>query len=108
MVKSQLIRRVTAKLKYLSHQDVELAVNRMLTAMGDSLCRLDRIEIRGFGSFAPRYRASRNAHNPKSGKRVRTEPKYTPHFKPGKEMRERINATYGQPIKGMDDENDDS
>jgi integration host factor subunit beta len=108
MVKSELIRCVTAKLQYLSRQDVELGINRVLECMTETLCKRDRIEIRGFGSIEVRFRGVRNAHNPKSGTKVLTKPKYIPHFKPGKEMRERVNAAYGQPMKkddvGEDDE----
>ena len=106
MVKSELIKRIAAKLPDLSYQDVEMAVNRILERMSLALCSKDRIEIRGFGSWCVRYRDVRNAHNPKSGDRVLTKPKYTPHFKPGKEMRQRINDTMGTPIQSNDSEDD--
>lgn len=107
MVKSELIKRVAAKVNYLSRQDVELGINRVLECMTETLCKRDRIEIRGFGSVEVRFRDVRNAHNPKSGTKVRTKPKYIPHFKPGKEMRERVNASYGQPMKQDDFAEDD-
>ena len=61
--------------------------------MSKSLILGRRIEIRGFGSFTLHYRAPRKAHNPKTGERVVTEAKYSPHFKPGKALRERINES---------------
>ena len=91
MVKSELIQRITNRQDNLSLKDVELSVNHLLEVMSDSLSSGDRIEIRGFGSFNLHYRPPRRAHNPKTGERVFTEAKHTPHFKPGKELRERVN-----------------
>lgn len=107
MVKSELIRRVAQKLSHLSRQDIELGFNQMLERMTQTLCQRGRIEIRGFGSFVVRFRDTRNAHNPKSGTKVLTKPKYTPHFKPGKEMRDRVNAHYGEPMKDHDRDHED-
>ncbi len=61
--------------------------------MSEALIHGQRIEIRGFGSFSLHYRPPRNAHNPKTGEKVVTEAKYSPHFKPGKELRERVNSS---------------
>ncbi|MFW0072887.1 MAG: integration host factor subunit beta [Coxiella-like endosymbiont] len=91
MVKSELINRITAQQKTLSSKDVELSINRILECMSITLGQGERIEIRGFGSFSLHYRPPRKAHNPKTGERVYTEAKYTPHFKPGKDLRERVN-----------------
>lgn len=91
MVKSELIMRLTEKQDLLTLKDVELGVNQILDKMTDSLTENDRIEIRGFGSFCLHFRPPRRAHNPKTGARVYTEAKYTPHFKPGKDLRERVN-----------------
>ncbi|MFW0094718.1 MAG: integration host factor subunit beta [Coxiella endosymbiont of Haemaphysalis qinghaiensis] len=91
MVKSELINRISAQQKNLSLKDVELSVNHILERMSVTLGQSDRIEIRGFGSFSLHYRPPRKAHNPKTGERVYTEAKYTPHFKPGKDLRERVN-----------------
>lgn len=91
MVKSELINRIAARQKTLSVKDVELSVNHILERMSTTLGQGDRIEIRGFGSFSLHYRPPRKAHNPKTGERVYTEAKYTPHFKPGKDLRERVN-----------------
>ncbi len=105
MVKSELIAKLAEKQDLLSLKDVELSVNHILERMSDALIAHERIEIRGFGSFSLHYRPPRKAHNPKTGARVYTEAKYTPHFKPGKELRERVNASRGvHPIKDTDDE----
>lgn len=91
MVKSELINRIAGRQENLSLKDVELSVNHILERMSNSLGGGDRIEIRGFGSFSLHYRPPRKAHNPKTGDRVYTNAKYTPHFKPGKDLRERVN-----------------
>jgi len=92
MVKSELISKIASKQEGLSFKDVELSINYILEHMSDCLGSNMRIEIRGFGSFSLHYRPPRKAHNPKTGERVFTEGKYTPHFKPGKDMRDRVNA----------------
>lgn len=91
MTKSELIERIAAKQSQLSIKDVELAVKRILEYMSESLSTGERIEIRGFGSFSLHYRAPRKGRNPKTGDTVELAGKYVPHFKPGKEMRERVN-----------------
>ncbi|QTS83720.1 integration host factor subunit beta [Coxiella endosymbiont of Amblyomma nuttalli] len=93
MVKSELIDQIAAQQKTLSLQDVESSVNHILECMSVMLAQGERIEIRGFGSFSLHYRPPRKAHNPKTGERVCTEAKYTPHFKPGKGLRERVNKS---------------
>ena len=77
----------------LSVKDVELAVKIMLNHMADTLSDGERIEIRGFGSFSLHYRAPRVGRNPKTGESVSLGSKYVPHFKPGKELREQVNAS---------------
>lgn len=109
MVKSELINQIIEKQANLSRRDIETSVNAILECMSSSLGRGDRIEIRGFGSFSLHYRPPRKAHNPKTGARVFTEAKYTPHFKPGKEMRERVNESrqhYTIKELGKDDDDD--
>jgi|SRR3989344_6983068 len=93
MVKSELIARIAEKQNTLSLKDVEVGVNKILEYVCDTLAHGGRIEIRGFGSFSLHYRPPRKAHNPKTGERVYTEAKHTPHFKPGKELRERVNES---------------
>lgn len=90
MTKSELIDRLTNKQVHLAHKDVELVVKCLLEQMSDALANGDRIEIRGFGSFSLHYRPPRIARNPKTGETVSLPSKYVPHFKPGKELRERV------------------
>ena len=97
MTKSELIERiVTAQAQssgsQLTSKDVELAVKTMIEQMSLSLASGERIEIRGFGSFSLHYRAPRIGRNPKTGESVGLSGKYVPHFKPGKELRDRVNA----------------
>jgi len=93
MIKSQLIASLAAKMTHLPEKQVTDSINRVLELMSDALVKNQRIEIRGFGSFSLHYRAPRNAHNPKTGEKVITEAKYSPHFKPGKELRERVDSS---------------
>lgn len=91
MTKSELIEKIAAVQSQLSAKDVELAVKMMLDHMAEALAEGERIEIRGFGSFSLHYRAARLGRNPKTGEKVELLGKYVPHFKPGKELRERVN-----------------
>ncbi len=91
MTKSELIERITARQQQLSAKDVELAIKTMIEQMAQILSRGDRIEIRGFGSFSLHFRAPRVGRNPKTGESVGLAGKYVPHFKPGKELRDRVN-----------------
>ena len=91
MNKSELIERIVDQQEQLSVRDVELAVKTMLEHMTQVLPSGERIEIRGFGSFSLHYRAPRLGRNPKTGEAVELEGKYVPHFKPGKELRDRVN-----------------
>lgn len=95
MTKSELIERIAEQQPQLSAKDVELAVKTILEQMSDALAVGERIEIRGFGSFSLHYRAPRKGRNPKTGDAVNLDGKYVPHFKPGKQMRERVNAAAG-------------
>lgn len=93
LTKSELIESVAAKQAQLSVKDVELAIKTILEEMSQTLASGGRIEIRGFGSFSLHYRAPRTGRNPKTGDVVDLTGKYVPHFKPGKELRERVNAS---------------
>ncbi|WP_237065442.1 integration host factor subunit beta [Microbulbifer guangxiensis] len=93
MTKSELIERIALRLDQLPVKDVELAVKVMLDSMSDVLAQGERIEIRGFGSFSLHYRAPRTGRNPKTGDAVQLAGKYVPHFKPGKELRDRVNRS---------------
>ena len=90
MTKSELIARLAARFPQLVAKDADFAVKMMLDEMTASLARGDRIEIRGFGSFALNYRPPRTGRNPKSGDKVLVPEKYVPHFKAGKELRQRV------------------
>ena len=100
MTKSELIERIALDQKQLSPQDVELAVKMIIDYMANSLSNGERIEIRGFGSFSLHYREPRRGRNPKTGDAVDLSGKYVPYFKPGKEMRERVNQNAHQEITG--------
>ena len=93
MTKSELIERIAEQQTQLSTKDVELAVKSILEHMSNALSTGDRIEIRGFGSFSLHHRAPRMGRNPKTGESVKLPGKYVPHFKPGKELRERVNQS---------------
>ena len=91
MTKSELIEELAAKQPQLEYRDVELAVKELLEQMASALAVGERIEVRGFGSFSLHYRPPRVGRNPKSGEAVHVPDKYVPHFKPGKELRDRVN-----------------
>jgi len=91
MTKSELIEAITSKQRHLPAKDVELAVKHMLELMSETLADGGRIEIRGFGSFCLHYRPPRMGRNPKTGQTVHLTGKHVPHFKPGKDLRERVN-----------------
>ena len=93
MTKSELIERIASRQVQLSAKDVELAVKTIIEQMSQTLATGERIEIRGFGSFSLHYREPRQGRNPKTGETVELTGKYVPHFKPGKEMRERVNES---------------
>lgn len=92
MTKSELIERIADQQDQLSAKDIELGVKLILEEMSQALTEGERIEIRGFGSFSLHYRNSRTGRNPKTGESVQLQGKYVPHFKPGKELRDRVNA----------------
>lgn len=92
MTKSELIEKLATRQSQLSAKEVENSIKEMLEQMSATLETGDRIEIRGFGSFSLHYRAPRTGRNPKTGTSVELDGKYVPHFKPGKELRERVDA----------------
>lgn len=99
MTKSELIARLAERFPQLVAKDADFAVKMMLDAMSEALAKGDRIEIRGFGSFALNYRPPRVGRNPKSGDKVSVPEKYVPHFKAGKELRERVDS--GIPVRAL-------
>ncbi|MFC3647648.1 integration host factor subunit beta [Planctobacterium marinum] len=91
MTKSQLIERLADRARHIPSKEVEVAIKELLEQMAQTLQKGERIEIRGFGSFSLHFRAPREGRNPKTGETVKLDGKYVPHFKPGKELRERVN-----------------
>lgn len=92
MTKSELIERLAQRNPRLVARDADEAVKTILDAMSAALADGSRIEIRGFGSFALNYRPPRVGRNPKSGAKVHVPAKFVPHFKAGKELRERVDG----------------
>ncbi|MBI5658130.1 MAG: integration host factor subunit beta [Nitrosomonadales bacterium] len=90
MTRSDLISRLAERHQQLLAKDAELAVKVILDTLSGTLARGGRIEIRGFGSFSLNYRPPRTGRNPKSGDKVQVPAKHVPHFKAGKELRERV------------------
>ncbi len=93
MTKSELIARLAERYPQLIAKDADYAVNTILDAMAQALADGHRIEMRGFGSFALNRRPPRVGRNPKSGEKVMVPEKCVPHFKPGKELRERVDLS---------------
>lgn len=93
MTKSELIELLARKQVHLPQKDVELAVKCVLEQMSRTLATGERIEIRGFGSFSLHFRPPRVGRNPKTGDSVELTGKYVPHFKPGKELRTRVDES---------------
>ncbi len=100
MTKSELIELLSERQRHLGPSDVEMAVKTILEQMSETLASNERIEVRGFGSFSLHYRPPRTGRNPKTGAAVELPGKYVPHFKPGKELRERVNNAAGVTTKG--------
>ena len=93
MTKSELIEQLAEQHAHIPVKDVENAVKEILEQMAGSLSSSDCIEIRGFGSFSLHYRSPRTGRNPKTGETVELDGKHVPHFKPGKELRDRVNES---------------
>ena len=92
MTRSDLVARLAESFPQLKQRDSEFAVKIILDAMSDALARGHRIEIRGFGSFSINRRPPRIGRNPRSGEPVGIPEKLVPHFKPGKALREKVDA----------------
>jgi integration host factor subunit beta len=101
MTKSELIEALALRQNHLNFADVELSVKSVIEQMSQALSTGERIEIRGFGSFSLHFRPPRMGRNPKTGSAVALPGKHVPHFKPGKELRERVNEVAAtRPITG--------
>ena len=94
MTKSELINRLAERFPQLMSKDAESAVKTILDSMAVAMVQGQRVEIRGFGSFALSVRPPRMGRNPKSGEKVQVREKRVPHFKPGKELRERVDGEH--------------
>ena len=105
MTKSELIEVIAREQSHLAYRDVELAVKCMIEQMSQALASGERIEIRGFGSFSLHFRPPRVGRNPKTGDSVELNGKYVPHFKPGNELRERVNLKFQADAAGAQSEN---
>ncbi len=92
MTRSQLILRLAELNPHLYHRDVERIVGTIFEEISRALARGDRVELRGFGAFSVKRRAARLGRNPRTGAAVHVSAKFLPSFKPGKELRERINS----------------
>ena len=92
MIKSLLVLRIAAQKPSLYQRDAEKAVNAILDEIVAAMARGDRVELRDFGAFVVKVRAARVGRNPKTGAQVHVPAKVTPAFKPGKEIRKRLNA----------------
>ena len=105
MTKSELIDAVAQRTN-ITKSRAEMVVNCIFDSMEESLKRGERIEIRGFGSFSLHFRPPRQGRNPKTGETVALAGKYVPHFKPGKDLRERVNGEAGSDDEGSDSDLD--
>lgn len=91
MIKSELVQKLADENPHLFTRDVERIVNTVFQEISDAMARGDRVELRGFGAFSVKHREARLGRNPRTGEAVAIEEKWTPFFKAGKEMRERLN-----------------
>ena len=90
MTKSELITQLSEKFSQLVHKDAELSVKTIIDSLGNTLSNGGRVEIRGFGSFRLNHRPARLGRNPKTGEKVNVPEKFVPHFKPGKELKIKV------------------
>ncbi len=93
MTRSELIAALATRFPKLEQKDAEISVKVILDAIGDALTQGNRVEVRGFGTFSINYREGRTGRNPKNGEAVAVPAKYVPHFKAGKELRDRVEAS---------------
>lgn len=94
MNKLQLIYLLATRFTDMEQKDIELAVKKLIDEMVNTLCDDGRIEIRGFGSFSLHHRDKQERRNPKTGEKVIVESTSFPHFKAGKDLRDRVNNSY--------------
>lgn len=92
MTKSELVEIIAEKQGGITRREAEVVVNTILSVIGDALASGGHVELRGFGSFSIKQRNARLGRNPKTGESVVVPAKTVPHFKPGKELRERVGS----------------
>ena len=92
MIKSELVQHISTSNPHLYQRDVENIVTAILEEITKALSKADRVELRGFGAFSVKHRTARVGRNPRTGETVDVEAKRVPYFKPGKEMRSRLNV----------------
>ncbi|NRB21164.1 integration host factor subunit beta [Candidatus Dependentiae bacterium] len=104
MTRAELIDKLAIMQPHLLHQDIEKATKCIIEYMAQSLAKGQRVEIRGFGSFAMRYQPPRATRNPKTGAAVGSPAKHTIYFRTGKELKDRVNQNFldGKPIKNTE------
>jgi integration host factor subunit beta len=91
MIRSELVQKLCDNFPDLTQRDVESVVGAVFDSITDQLAHGGRVELRGFGAFSTRKRDARVGRNPRTGESVQVDAKRVPYFKPGKEMRERLN-----------------
>jgi integration host factor subunit beta len=91
MIRSELVQKLCSDFPDLSQREVENVVSALFDSITEQLARGGRVELRGFGAFSTRQRDARTGRNPRTGEAVEVDAKRVPYFKPGKEMRERLN-----------------
>jgi integration host factor subunit beta len=91
MIRSELVQKLCQDFPDLTQREVESVVSAVFNSITDQLAHGGRVELRGFGAFSTRKRDARVGRNPRTGEAVQVNAKRVPYFKPGKEMRERLN-----------------
>ena len=92
MIRSELVQAVGATNPHLTQRDVERIVTTVFEEIVTALAAGRRVELRGFGAFSTRARDARTGRNPRTGTAVAVDAKRVPYFKPGKDLRERLNV----------------
>lgn len=92
MIRSELVAAVAAGNQHLTQRDVERVVATIFETIGGALAAGRRVELRGFGAFSTRAREARTGRNPRTGTAVAVDAKRVPYFKPGKDLRDRLNV----------------
>jgi integration host factor subunit beta len=91
MIRSELVQKLCSDFPDLTQREIENVVGALFDSITDQLAQGGRVELRGFGAFSTRQRDARTGRNPRTGEAVDVKAKRVPYFKPGKEMRERLN-----------------